>query len=178
MAEGFPLEVTPELLARLSVIYESHSNIACPMPGAKETLEGICRLKIPLGIVSNAQFYTPLLIEALFGGGLESLGFSRELLVWSYREGRGKPSPQLFKNALEGFSRRGIIEPSQIIHVGNDVTNDIIPPKTLSLRAALFAGDRRSLKKGEKDPLYSYLKPDIILTELTQLLSIVKSGGV
>ena len=176
MADGFPMEITPELLARLSVTYESLSNIACPMPGAKETLAGIRRLGIPLGIVSNAQFYTPLLLTALFDGELESLGFSPNLLFWSYREGRGKPSSQLFQSALEGFSQRGITAPGRIIHVGNDAANDIIPPKTLSLKAALFAGDLRSLKKGEKNPLYSYLKPDAVLTELNQLLPLITSG--
>lgn len=125
-----------------------------------------------MGIVSNAQFYTPLLMEALFGREIEALGFFPNLLFWSYREGRSKPSPKLFESALERLSQRGFTEPGQILYVGNDVTNDIIPPKKLRMKTALFAGDLRSLRKGEKDPLYSYLKPDIILTELNQLTSL------
>jgi putative hydrolase of the HAD superfamily len=171
MEQGFSLEITAEFLARLAIEYEIRSNAAAPMPGAGKLLEHLKIKKIPRGIISNAQFYTPLLIEAFFGKSPEDLGFSPDLLFWSYREGCGKPSALLFKRARKALEEREITDPSTVVYLGNDVAKDIIPSRKEGFSAALFAGDIRSLRWGEKDPLYSYLKPDIIVTELDQLTS-------
>ena len=169
--QGFPCEITLELLARLAIAYEIRSNAAAPMPGAGRLLEHLEAKNIPRGIISNAQFYTLLLIEALFGKSPEDLGFSADLLFWSYREGCGKPSALLFRKARKALAEREITDPSSVGYLGNDMVKDIIPSRKEGFSAALFAGDVRSLRWGEKDPLYSYLKPDIIITELDQLTS-------
>ena len=49
------------------------------MPGAAETLAALQQRGLLLGIVSNAQFYTPLMIEALLGKPPGELGFLPEL---------------------------------------------------------------------------------------------------
>lgn len=169
--QGFPLEISPALLARLAVEYEVRSNASAPMPGAAGLLEHLAAKQVPRGIISNAQFYTPLLIEAFFGNSPEDLGFSGDLTFWSYREGCGKPSPLLFRKAREALTLRGLTDLRRVVYLGNDVSKDIIPSRKEGFSSVLFAGDVRSLRWGEKDPLYSYLKPDIIITELDQLTS-------
>ena len=58
--------------------------------------------------ISNAQFYTPLLFEAFWGVTDRRLGFARDLRLYSYRQGRAKPSPALFELARARLRRRGI----------------------------------------------------------------------
>ncbi len=63
--QGFPLVISEELLARLSVEYELRSNAAAPMPGAAQLLKELSLKNIPRGIISNAQFYTPIHLRRL-----------------------------------------------------------------------------------------------------------------
>ena len=171
--QGFPLAVTAELLARLAVEYEVRANACALMPGAARLLEHLAAKQIPRGIISNAQFYTPLLVEALLGKPPEGLGFEKDIIFWSYQERCGKPSARLFQKARETLALRGLADLRRVVYLGNDVSKDIIPSRKEGFTSVLFAGDVRSLRWGEKDPLYSYLKPDIIITELDQLTSLL-----
>ena len=164
-----PLEPDISLAAGMALFYENLQNATAPMPGLKESLGRLKNAGLALGIISNAQFYTPpLLASCLDTGSLEDF-FHPELLLWSYREGRAKPSQELFRRAA-GLCRDLLdIPPEEILYAGNDMRNDIFPAAREGFRTALFAGDRRSLRLREKDPLYSYIKPDIIITELEQL---------
>ncbi len=44
-------------------VFEVLSNRIYPMPGMKELIDRLASLKYPLGIVSNAQFYTPVILK-------------------------------------------------------------------------------------------------------------------
>ena len=128
------------------------------MPGLKETLAAIRERGLLLGIVSNAQFYTPLLFEAFLGAPPDELGFTPDCCVWSYREREGKPSTALYEKlatALEASS----IAPDQTLYVGNDVRNDIRPAQRIGFKTALFAGDQRSLRLRQDDPECAAIKP-------------------
>jgi len=57
-----------EKILRLAVEYECRVNPVWPMPAALETIETLRARGFRLGIVSNAQFYTPLIIEAKISG--------------------------------------------------------------------------------------------------------------
>jgi putative hydrolase of the HAD superfamily len=138
------------------------------MPGLADTL---CRLKaagFPLGIVSNAQFFTPLLFPAFLNESPAAAGFSPDLCVYSFREGEAKPSPHLFHRAAAGLAAIGI-RPGETLYTGNDMLNDIWAAKEAGLRTALFAGDGRSLRLRENDPRCAELKPDFILKSLDAL---------
>ena len=86
-------------LRRLAVEYECRVNPVFPMPGCLETIRQIKEHGLALGIVSNAQFYTPLLFPAFFGQTVEKCGFDPECCVWSYKELKAKPSAALFPKA-------------------------------------------------------------------------------
>jgi len=65
------------------------------------------------------------------------------------------------------------IKPSQILHVGSRLEQDIQPARRLGMRTALFAGDRASLQATAElinDPRY---RPDLLLTDLWQLDQVV-----
>jgi putative hydrolase of the HAD superfamily len=154
---------------RLSLEYELTVNPAWPMPGAGSTLQALKERGYRLGLLSNAQFYTPFLFPALLGYRLEELGFESRLCAWSYRSRQAKPSLALFEEVTEALEGEGI-RPADTLAVGNDRLNDVWPASRLGLRTALFAGDRRSYRPRPTDPRLAGLSPDLVLTSLAQLL--------
>jgi len=164
-------EVLPsqKRFARLAVEYECRVNPVWPMPGLARLLEDLRRRGIVLGIVSNAQFYTPLMLEGFLDSTLDGLGFDAECCAWSYRLLEAKPSTRIYEEALAGLQRVHGIEPSEVLYVGNDIRNDIWPASLTGCRTALFAGDARSLRLRADDPRCAGIVPDRIVTVLRQI---------
>jgi putative hydrolase of the HAD superfamily len=150
--------------------YELTVNPVYPMPGLT-TLLSTCRARrLPMGIISNAQFYTPYVMEWFLRSSLEESGFDPRLTFLSYRLGHAKPSMVMFKRAADELSRIGI--PAEAaLYVGNDMLNDIRPASAVGFRTALFAGDARSLRSRESDDRCRGLSPDLIVTNLRQLIT-------
>jgi putative hydrolase of the HAD superfamily len=167
--ERFPGRKIPA--EEFALRYELAVNPVYPMAGAKQLLASLKEAGFVMGIISNAQFYTPLLFEALLGGSPEALGFSPELLVYSYMEGEAKPSPLLFEKARAALKKQGI-GGGETVYLGNDMRNDIQGAARAGFRTVLFAGDRRSLRLREDDPLISLLPCAVVskLADFEQLL--------
>lgn len=159
-------------IERLAVAYECRVNPTWPMPEMEAALEAARRRGLPLGIVSNAQFLTPLLFEAFFDRPLAKLGFDPALMVYSYAEGIGKPDTRLYTTLAETLRGRGI-KPEAVLYVGNDMLKDVWTAAQVGFRTALFAGDARSLRLREEDERCQGLKPDAVLTRLDQLDAIL-----
>jgi putative hydrolase of the HAD superfamily len=145
--------------------YESIFNPVWPMPQAGELLAELHRRGLILGIVSNAQFFTPLLFHAFFGKSPTQIGFNNELALYSYVYGYAKPSLFLFQKAREVLEQLGI-DSEQTLYVGNDMLNDIFPARTVGFQTALFAGDRRSMRVREDDDRLRGIIPDITVIDL------------
>ena len=154
---------------RLAVEYECRTNPVWSMPGLRDTLATLRAAGRQLGIVSNAQFYTPLMFQALLDATPEELGFNPRLCAWSYETLQGKPSVTLFQQVLNELTTGHGIRPQQTLYVGNDMLKDIWPATQLGCKTALFAGDRRSLKLREDDERCQGLKPDLVIDHLSQL---------
>jgi putative hydrolase of the HAD superfamily len=154
---------------RFAIEYECRANPTWPMPDMADALEAIRERGLPMGIVSNAQFFTPLLFSAQAGKTLEELGFSPDIGVWSYKLLEGKPSTRLYEDLAELLSFDDIA-PEQTLYVGNDIRNDIWPASVVGFKTALFAGDQRSLRWRKDDPRCAEVKPDIVITALSQIL--------
>jgi putative hydrolase of the HAD superfamily len=153
----------------LALRYELAVNPAGPMPGAAETIRALKKAGCVLGIISNAQFFTPLLFEAFFGAPPRELGFDPELIIWSFEWGEAKPSPRLFEAAAGRLKARGI-DPESCLFVGNDMLSDISGAAAAGFQGVLFAGDGRSLRLREGDPrLRRGLRPAAIIRELGDL---------
>jgi putative hydrolase of the HAD superfamily len=158
--------------ARLAVEYEARANPSWPMPGLRECLDALHGKGLLLGLVSNAQFYTPALFEGLLGAPPEAFGFDRDLQYYSYQYGWGKPSPRLFELAAEALAARAVAA-GEVVYVGNDMLNDIAPARQVGFRTALFAGDARSLRLRQGDPRVEGVAADVILTELGQIVECI-----
>ena len=166
LCEGFR-NASDEAIEALAVRYETRVNPVWPMPGLETTLDDLRSRRLQFGIISNAQFYTPLLFQHFLGQLPPGLGFADQLCVWSYCERIGKPSQRLFDIAVEKLASCGL-KPCEVLYVGNDMRNDMVPAAAAGLRTALFAGDARSLRlRGHSADA---LPVDIVLTELGQLL--------
>lgn len=150
--------------------YEWQVNPAWPMPGVVEVLPGLTSSGRALGIVSNAQFYTAPMFPALMGKTLDAMGFDPRACVWSFEEKQAKPARHLYEKAIRPWLRMGW-DPGEILMVGNDMRNDILAAAECGLKTALFAGDARSLRLRDRDPADT--PPDVILTDIRQLLTIL-----
>lgn len=161
-----------DIARRVALVYELTVNPVWPMPGALDLLETCQASGLAVGIVSNAQFYTPLVLEHLLNRDLKSLGISPEMQVYSYRLGHAKPSPMLFDAARRSLATLGI-SPRQTLYVGNDMLNDVWAARQAGLQTALFAGDARSLRRRSDDPRCRDLEPDLVITDLGQLAALL-----
>ena len=99
---------------------------------------------------------------------LESLGFTEELQVYSFAHRTGKPSQRLYEISERRLAQIGI-EAGEVLYVGNDRLKDIWPAQAVGFRTALFAGDRRSLRWREDDDRVGEVKPDLVVTGLSQI---------
>lgn len=148
--------------------YEMIVNPVWPMPGIRTLIDHCNRMNIHLGIISNAQFFTPLLFDWFFGTDLVCLGFDPQLAIFSYELGLAKPSPRLFQIAVRRLHQMGIA-PNQAAYIGNDMRNDISASQKAGFQTVLFAGDARSLRMRKDDPFCHGTFPDLTITHLDQL---------
>ena len=115
--------------------------------------------------------FTPFIcFERFLGTTLERRGFDQRLIFFSCDSGHAKPSTFMFQRAKAILSGMGIPAAS-VLYVGNDMRNDILPAKAVGFKTALFAGDRRSLRLRESDDRCRDLSPDLIVTDLRQLIA-------
>ena len=95
-----------EAVVKIATAYEARANPTWPMPGAAELLVELKSAGKILGIVSNAQVFTPALIENLCGTmSLQEAGFDLDLSLFSNRFRQSKPGPRLF-DVFGGSSRK------------------------------------------------------------------------
>jgi putative hydrolase of the HAD superfamily len=163
------LDLDDDSVRRIAIEYELRSNPVWPMPGLREVIAELARRRLVLGIVSNAQFYTPLMLQAFLGMDIAQAGFDLRCCAWSYREGVAKPSTRIYEPVIAGLSKGHGISPNQVLYIGNDRRNDIWPAAELGFRTALFAGDARSLRQRHDDARLAGVEPDRVLTDLMQI---------
>ncbi|GHV95426.1 hydrolase [Spirochaetia bacterium] len=156
----------------LALRYELAVNPVYPMPGAAEIIAALQDAGFVMGIISNAQFFTPLLFEAFFGALPKNLGFDPALLIWSFEMGEAKPSPLLFETAAQRLETRGIAV-ADCAFVGNDMLSDIYGSINAGFQGVLFAGDSRSLRLREGEALVQGLWPSSVIRSLGDLSAIL-----
>ncbi len=157
-----------ETVREFALTYELISNPVYPMPNLETMLSACQNSNMVMGIISNAQFYTPYLFNWFLGSSPEDLGFHPDLILYSYKFGYAKPSTYMFQVAAERLKHMDISVGSTL-YVGNDMLNDIYPAKQAGFKTGLFAGDARSLRLRENDPKCKDLSVDLVITDLIQL---------
>ncbi len=161
------LGLGPDDAELFSAAWEAAGNRVWGMPGAAAAIDALRAAGLRLGIVSNAQAYTPPLFPILLGRSIEDFGFDPGLTFFSWKEKRGKPSPRLYASLVEALSLRGIAT-ERTLFVGNDMLKDLYPARGAGLRTCLFAGDARSLKMRPDDPRCAF-EPDAVIDRLDLL---------
>jgi putative hydrolase of the HAD superfamily len=162
-----------DMVLRLAMEYECRVNPVFPMPGSIDTIRQLREYGSVLGIVSNAQFYTPLLFPAFFDLSVEEAGFEPDGCIWSYKELEAKPSDVLFPKVGRFLREKHNIGLEETVYVGNDMLNDVYCAKNAGCQTVLFAGDKRSLRMRENDERCLAIKPDAVITSLVQLPEII-----
>ena len=157
---------------RFAVEFELISNPVYPMPNLAALLSACRQQGLLMGIISNAQFYTPYLFTWFLENDLQDLGFNSDLLIYSYNFEMAKPSAALFELAAARLAEKEIF-PASVLYLGNDMLNDIYPARNAGFQTALFAGDKRSLRLRSDHPCCKNLKADLVVTDLGQLISLV-----
>jgi putative hydrolase of the HAD superfamily len=158
---------------RIALEYELRVNPVWPMPSALACLRQLRENGLVLGLVSNAQFFTTTVVAALFDQSLADLGFDPGLQFYSYEFRRAKPGTDLHERAAAAVRERGI-DVGRVLYVGNDMLNDIRPAERVGFRSALFAGDARSLRLREGDERVRGVRPDLVVTDLLDLVRCVQ----
>ena len=156
-----------------AVEFELIVNPVYPMPNLEKVLSDCKKSKILMGIISNAQFFTPYLFTWFLYLNPEDLGFKSDLIFYSYKSGHAKPSPIMFEAAAKNLRNIDIASHS-VLYIGNDMLNDIYPAKMAGFKTALFAGDARSLRLRKNHPKCQNLSADIVITDLVQILDFVQ----
>lgn len=157
----------------LAFTFEMHQNAVYPMPTMTETLTKLHSADLTLGIVSNAQFFTPLLLKHFLDAPSDHHLplFHPDLQVYSYEIERAKPDNHLYQLMRDHLAKVNLT-PQQCLYVGNDMLNDIVPAKEEGFHTALFAGDLRSLRERKDHHRVLDHQPDRIVTRLDQILTI------
>jgi putative hydrolase of the HAD superfamily len=160
-------------IQQFAIEFELIVNPVYPMPHLRELLQALKQQGMLIGIISNAQFFTPYLFDWFLGSDLKHLGFHPNLIFWSFQLKHAKPSSVPFDLAVEQLKRLGI-QASSVLYLGNDMLNDIYPATQAGFKTALFAGDKRSLRLREDEPKCANVSPDLVITDLIQLLDFIK----
>ncbi len=159
----------PGLVRNFAIEFEMLVNPIYPMPDLKKLFLFCKNTHIKMGIISNAQFFTPVLFELFLDAKPQTLGFHPDLIYYSYKFNHAKPSTLLFEMA-EKKLRTMNINVNSVLYIGNDMLNDIYPSHRTGFNTALFAGDSRSLRLRKNNIKCKDLSPDIIITDLMQLM--------
>ncbi|MCL2688821.1 MAG: HAD family hydrolase [Chitinispirillia bacterium] len=115
-------------------------------PDVTQALRKLKEDNMVLGIVSNAQVYTPIDLTLLFrdqsNGKIEDFNelFDPDLTFFSYEYGVSKPDNLLFRKLFDALYEYHIT-PSQTVFAGNDLLIDIAPAAALGMKTAFFCGD-------------------------------------
>jgi putative hydrolase of the HAD superfamily len=118
-------------------------------PGVADSLQALKQMNITLGIVSNAQFYTPidltLFLRDQTNGEIDDRNelFENDLVFFSYEYAVAKPSQFLFRKLFDALYEFHVL-PSQTVFVGNDLIADMKPAQEAGMRTAFFTGDHQS----------------------------------
>ncbi len=166
---------------RWAYFFDSAMQHTYLLPGAAGTLRALAEKELVQGIISNAQFYTPLHLRRLLrkAEGRDEFElaefFSEQLTILSYEMGCSKPNPAGFEHVKVILSSLGI-GPDRILYVGNDMLNDIWAAKQHGMRTALWAVDGGSVVWRDDDERCNDSPPDAVITEAGQLVEMIASG--
>lgn len=118
-------------------------------PGVADALAQLKERHFFNGIVSNAQFYTPidltLFLRDQSGDKVDDYLelFEDELIFYSYQYGNAKPGTVMIEKLYNILYELHIL-PRQVVFVGNDLIADVKLAQEAGMKSALFCGNDQS----------------------------------
>lgn len=165
-----------EFVKKVTYFYHASIQGVGAYPGAADTVRMLAERGVVNGLLADGQAFTPAQLHKCLREQDPSLdviaAFPVPLRVISAEKRARKPSDTLFRAAADALAARGL-KPGDALHIGSNLDRDIAPAKKHGFRTALFAGDKESLaapRDRVKDPA---VRPDVLVTELPQLLEVV-----
>ncbi len=160
----------------IAFLFECLTNPVYPMPNMQYVLDKLAP-KFALGIVSNAQFFTPIFMNYFLDDKnyLQHKyikGFEDKYTSYSYEYKTAKPGTDIFKSIIPALRKDGFTN-ENILFIGNDMLNDIVPANQVGFKTVLFAGDKRSLRLRKEDKRVKNIVPDRVIINLKQILNIL-----
>jgi FMN phosphatase YigB (HAD superfamily) len=144
--------------------------------GLVQALRHVSDSGLEQGLLADGQCFTPVQLNRCLSQQDSSANFNElvdtGLVALSYEVRGRKPSDRLFRQLLSSVAGRGY-SPNQVLHIGSHVAHDVVPARRLGMRTGLFAGDRASLQATGEQLREQASRPDILLTELTQVADVV-----
>jgi putative hydrolase of the HAD superfamily len=145
---GFSLGEGPDFNRCVAYFYNFFAFNRGLYPGVTGALQRLRAENIFCGIMSNAQFYTPmdltLFLRDQSNDEIDDYSrlFDHDFIFFSYEYGVAKPHKLLFRKLFDALYEYQIL-PSQALLVGNDLMSDIRPAQEAGMKTAFFTGDIR-----------------------------------
>lgn len=140
-------------------------------PDVISTLKELKANNIKLGIISNAQFYTPIDLTLFLRDQDDKLVdylelFEPDFTFFSYEYGVAKPSGIFYDRLFDALYEHSVL-PEQTVFIGNDLLLDIKSAQDVGLKAALFTGKKESTFLHKKE---NQVFADITFASFPELL--------
>jgi len=160
------------------VAYFFHASLqgtAC-YAGTAQALRAVAGTGLAQGLLADGQCFTCVQLQRGLAAQdpdacLDKL-VPEELRILSCNVRARKPSERLFRQAVQTLADRGIT-PREVLHVGSRLQADLVPARRLGMKTALFAGDKVSLQATPEQLKDRAFRPDVLLTELSQIAEVV-----
>lgn len=166
-----------EYAKKISYYYLMASQGVALFPDAAPALQSVRAAGLMQGIFACGQCPTPVqLLRLLIGQQpIRTLDeyFELPLCLWSYSLGYKKHSDRSVAALLKATAARGLA-PDEVLVVGADVEQDIVPVKRKGFRTALLLADQASAKVKKEHLREERTRPDCLLTSLRQLTNVIQ----
>lgn len=165
-----------EYVKKIAYFYHASIQGAGAYPGAVDALRLVAERGVAQGLLGDGQCFTVGQLQRCLKQqdpdfSLDSAVPAALRIIGADRRAK-KPSDTLFKAAAAAVAAKGV-SPAEILHVGSNLARDIAPAKKHGFRTALFAGDRNSLAATPEQLKDPASRPDVLLTELPQILEVI-----
>lgn len=165
-----------EYSRKVAYFFHASTQGTAAQAGADRALHHVRSCGLLQGLIADGQCFTTVQLRRGLAAQGETLPvddfFPPAFQALSFECRGRKPSERLFRPVLEKFQEKGIA-PSEVLHVGTRLVQDLAPAKKLGMRTALFAGDREALQASTEQLRDPSLRPDLLLTDLAQLSEVV-----
>jgi FMN phosphatase YigB (HAD superfamily) len=165
-----------EFAHKVAFFFHSCLQGTAAYPGAADALLRLKSRGLTQGLLTDAQAFTPLQLQRSLAAQVPGIRLDDVLddnvrFLSCEMQGR-KPSDRISRKVQAALQEQGFA-PEEVLHIGNSVTRDLAPARRLGFRTALFAGDKASLQATPEQLKEPAGRPDVLLTDLSQLADVI-----